>query len=265
MATISDLISSFNSVDRLVISSTTTRKIACWVTSMVNIFGLNGTALPDDDTIGWSGIGISEEAKPYLIPLSKLRDCLRQKARSPEGVTANQAHQLTQSSIQLPTSDISNPNPYSDVLQRFQSQIATIQPSPSLSSQILHICDQIRDVDLWSLDIYLEDREGAQPALIRPVTKELRAARHEREERERQKHAAKLERDIEAGAKADKGRLSQQDMFRTEEYSEWDQEGLPLKDKEGVELTKSRTKKLKKDWERQKKLHEAWIERHSGG
>lgn len=54
-------------------------------------------------------------------------------------------------------------------------------------------------------------------------------------------------------------------MFRTEEYSEWDQEGLPLKDKEGVELTKSRTKKLKKDWERQKKLHEAWRERHLGG
>jgi cysteinyl-tRNA synthetase len=34
---------------------------------------------------------------------------------------------------------------------------------------------------------------------------------------------------------------------------------LPVKDKEGKEVAKSRSKKLRKDWERQKKLHEAWV------
>lgn len=48
-------------------------------------------------------------------------------------------------------------------------------------------------------------------------------------------------------------------MFRTSEFSEWDEEGLPVKDHEGKEVAKSRGKKLRKDWERQRKLHEAWL------
>ena len=57
----------------------------------------------------------------------------------------------------------------------------------------------------------------------------------------------------------EKGKLSHLDMYRTSEYSDWDAEGLPTKDQEGKEVAKSRGKKLKKDWERQKKLHEAWL------
>lgn len=48
-------------------------------------------------------------------------------------------------------------------------------------------------------------------------------------------------------------------MFQTEEYSAWDADGIPTKDKDGEELTKSRRKKLVKDWERQKKAHEAFL------
>ena len=35
-----------------------------------------------------------------------------------------------------------------------------------------------------------------------------------------------------------------------------DADGVPTHDKEGKELTKSALKKLKKDWEKQKKLYE---------
>jgi cysteinyl-tRNA synthetase len=48
------------------------------------------------------------------------------------------------------------------------------------------------------------------------------------------------------------------EMFRTSEFSAWDADGLPTADAEGKEVAKSRSKKLRKDWERQKKLHEAW-------
>lgn len=95
-------------------------------------------------------------------------------------------------------------------------------------------------------------------SLIRPVTKELRAAKAEQEAREEQKRKAKEEREKEAAAKADKGKLSHLDMFRTAEYSAWDEEGLPLKDAKGEEITKSKAKKLRKDWERQRRVHEAW-------
>lgn len=49
-------------------------------------------------------------------------------------------------------------------------------------------------------------------------------------------------------------------MFRTEEYDEWDKDGIPLKDKEGNEITKSKGKRLRKEWERQRKMHEKWVE-----
>ena len=48
------------------------------------------------------------------------------------------------------------------------------------------------------------------------------------------------------------------EMFRTSEFSAWDADGLPTHDVEGKEVAKSRAKKLRKDWERQKKAHEAW-------
>ena len=48
-------------------------------------------------------------------------------------------------------------------------------------------------------------------------------------------------------------------MFRTEEFSAWDEDGLPTKDKEGADVPKSKTKKFKKEWEKQKKLHEEYL------
>lgn len=104
----------------------------------------------------------------------------------------------------------------------------------------------------------MEDRADDLPAIIRPVTKELRATRTEQAAKEEQRRIAKMEREKDAAARADKGKLSHLEMFKTADYSAWDNEGLPLKDQDGNEITKSKSKKLRKDWERQKKLHEAW-------
>ena len=148
--------------------------------------------------------------------------------------------------------------PYKDVLQNFRSETGSLKDSANLSKDILVLCDRVRDVDLWDLGIYLEDRDGDQPALIRPVTKELRASRMEKEGREEQKQMAKQQREREAAAKAEKGRQSHLDMFRTDDYSAWDDDGLPTKDKEGKDLAKSKAKKLRKEWEKQKERHQAW-------
>ena len=50
-------------------------------------------------------------------------------------------------------------------------------------------------------------------------------------------------------------------MFRTEEYSEWDEDGLPTRGGDGGELTKSRRQRLRKLWEKQKRLYEPVLER----
>ena len=264
MQIISDLVSHSNAAEKGSSSSADIFEVARWVTKMVNILGLNGSAVPEAQAIGWSGIDIPECAKSYLYPLSSLRDQLRSKARSADNFGPQVVQAICRNSKPDSSSEaqlngtIDSNNPYAEVASNFEDEVMTLKDSPSFSKEVLQLCDRLRDTDLWNLDIYLEDRDGEQPALVRPVTKELRALREEKEERERSRLTAKAERDKEATAKADKGRMSHLDMFRTEEYSEWDQDGLPTMDKEGEELTKSKVKKLKKDWDRQKKLHEAW-------
>lgn len=260
MNTISDLISTFNSSDKTSIGLETTKKIARWITSLVNIFGLNGDAQPADPQIGWSGVKIPEDGKPYLLALSRLRTDLRQKARAKGGLPKEAFQEIFNSVYQAPPPDSSS-NPFEKVLLNFQSEIRSLSDdSSTLLKSILELCDRVRDVDLWDMGVYLEDRDGGQGTLIRPVTKSLRQARQEKEERDNQKDKARKEREAEAAAKAEKGKLSPRDMFKTEEYSQWDANGMPVKDATGEEITKSKGKKLKKDWDRQNKLHEDWLE-----
>jgi len=47
-------------------------------------------------------------------------------------------------------------------------------------------------------------------------------------------------------------------MFRDDRFSAWDEDGIPTKTKEGEEVTKNALKKLKKQWDVQKKSHEEW-------
>ena len=261
MEIISKLISTYNSEKE--VSRSAALSIAAWVTSMVNIFGLNGDPGPTPSPVGWTGVGVPEQAKPLLITLSRKRDELRERAKL-QNISQQDLTPVSHPSLSQPFLEAqkSVPAPFVEILESFNRDLANIDVSKSakdIAIDVLGLSDQLRDVALWNQDVYLEDRDG-EPALIRPVTRELRAARQEREERERLKQKAKEEREKEAAAKMNKGRLDPKDMFRTDEFSAWDNDGLPTKDKEGGEITKSRKKKLQKDWERQKKLHEAWTE-----
>jgi cysteinyl-tRNA synthetase len=52
--------------------------------------------------------------------------------------------------------------------------------------------------------------------------------------------------------------IKPEDMFRNDGfYSEYDSSGIPTKDILGVEISKSMTKKMKKEWEKQKKLYDS--------
>lgn len=256
MSKISELISTYNTTVKSRMEEQRTKDVAKWVTSMVNIFGLNGIASADDSTVGWSGISIPGAAVSIIYPLSEVRDELRRKTRSAEGlnpsnVNTGKLHELLTSHHQT--------EPYSGIVAKFVKDVDALAASKTdISKDILQLCDRLRDVDLWDLGIYLEDREDDLPALVRPVSRDLLAARHEKEDRERQKQKAKADREQEAASKAEKGSLNQLEMFRTKEYSAWDAEGLPTMDAVGEEITKSRSKKLRKDWERQKKLHDIW-------
>lgn len=265
MDKISRLITAYNAVDPSTVSQATTKSVAAWVTEMVTLFGLNGTAtLETATTIGWSGVDVPEGSKPILISLSQRRDFLRRKAKADSVVKDDLTPILVPPSSQtLSDAQTRTRASFVEVLKNINRDIEDLDVTKSakdLSKDVLNLCDRIRNVDLWEHDVYLEDREGNKPALIRPVTRDLRASKEQEQARERKKQDDKEKRVKDAAAKAEKGRLSHKEMFQSQEFSAWDDDGLPTKDKEGEDITKSKRKKLQKDWERQKKLHEAWRE-----
>jgi cysteinyl-tRNA synthetase len=256
MHTISEIITKYNSADKATLNPKDVEAAARWVTSLVNTLGLNGATPADSTEIGWSGIDVPEEAKPFLYPLSTMRDTLRQAARSKEGISSEQIEEAVK---ETSPSDVSeSAKPYAEVLSNFRTKVSSLKSSDSAGKDILALCDRVRDIDLFDLGIYLEDRDNL-PALVRLVTRDMIQAREEKEARAKQKLLEKQKREQEALKQLEKGKLSHLEMFRTNEYSAWDDEGLPTRDAAGEELTKSRTKKLRKDWERQKKAHEAWL------
>ncbi|XHF99958.1 hypothetical protein AWENTII_003437 [Aspergillus wentii] len=257
MYTISDLISKYNSADKSTLNPKDVEATAQFVTSIVNTFGLNGTATADSKEIGWSGIDIPEEARAFLYPLSTIRDSLRQAARSSTGVSSEEVAKIIASGS-APEEVPESAKPYATVLSDFRTKVTSLDQSDNIGKEILSLCDKVRDIDLFDVGIYLEDRDS-QPALIRPVTRELIQAREEKAAKALQKQAEKEKKEREALERLEKGKLSHLEMFRTNEYSAWDQDGLPTRDAAGEEIAKSRSKKIRKDWERQKKLHETWL------
>lgn len=265
MSTLSALINAYNSAKKSDLTADDHRNTGLFVTRMVNIFGLNGNEPANTDTIGWKGIDVPDLAKEYVYPLAKMRDELRQAAIA-KAITAEKVQEIVSTSPGLeepPPSGRPRPS-YARALSEFsRSALEVTGPAESkdLNKQILALCDRVRDVDLWQLDIYLEDRENA-PSLVRPVTEGLKAARREREDKARAKEEAKKKREQEAQEKLQKGKLAPSEMFKpphSEEYSAWDPDGVPTAAKDGSALSANRVKKLKKEWDAQRKAHEKYL------
>ncbi|PSN74534.1 hypothetical protein BS50DRAFT_478394 [Corynespora cassiicola Philippines] len=260
MRAVSGLITDYNSADKAGLSDEVSFEIARWITRIVCIFGLDGSADPNDGNIGWSGIDIPAEAKEFVYAASRERDEIRKHAIAGDlsGELLTSILAKDKPSRQQPAASI----PYAEALSTFQDNVKELAEKKAPAKDFLALCDRLRDLDLWDLGIYLEDRENA-PAMVRPVDAELRAAREQKEAIARQKLEAKQKREREEAEKkaklAEQAKISHKDMYRTEEYSAWDEDGLPTKDKEGADVPKSKTKKLKKEWEKQKKLHEEYL------
>lgn len=157
--------------------------------------------------------------------------------------------------------------PYVKVLSTFRDNVRSMAIDKIDSVEYLKLTDSLRDNDLLKLNIALDDRNG-QNALIKFLSddekNDMLKLLQEKEAREEAKRLKKLEQQ-KANAKKEEERkakasVSPLDMFRNnEQYSAWDEQGIPTKDKDGNEITKSMTKKLKKQWEQQKKLHEEYF------
>lgn len=139
--------------------------------------------------------------------------------------------------------------------------------------EILNLSDRVRDDVLPVLGVRLEDRGVDQSSvwkledsetLVKEIQRKKEGERQKKEEAARQK----AEREAKKAEELQKGRLSPQDMFRESseyagKYSAFDDSGIPSKDAEGKELSKSAMKTLMKARARQEKLHAKYLEAQS--
>lgn len=268
MQTLADLVSEVNSSSS--VSDSTLVTISSYITRMVTVFGLDGKAnegvFTDDSRITWSGIHIPEPAQPYVYPAASLRDSVRQQARS-SSLDYENISKLAEETKPMQETASDESRPYKEVLDQFRTSVKDLAEKKAPGKDLLALCDQLRDTHLWRLGIYLEDRDS-QPALVRPLSRDMVAARAEHENAAAAKQKAKEAR-LEAEAEKkraldEKAKQSHLEMYKTAEYSEWDADGLPTKEADGKEVAKSKRKKLVKEWERQKKLHDGWLKNNAG-
>lgn len=153
--------------------------------------------------------------------------------------------------------------PYVKCLSKFRDEVRNLAIGNADKKEYLNLTDRVRDVDLLDLNVAVDDRAG-QGALVKFITSEERKTiLEERAEGERRK-ADKVAKDkarkekaaAEEAEKVAKASIPPQEMFKDPKlYSEWDEEGIPTKDKDGNEITKSMAKRLKKQWLNQEKVY----------
>lgn len=209
----------------------TLRAVSDWVTRMLRIFGLGEG--PEADARGKRIIGWGQ-------------------ARA-EGTNGSNGEDREAVLV-----------PYLRALSTFRDSVRRLAREEGKASEILALCDQLRDNDMVDLGVALDDQDDGR-ALVKLVPAEqLRAARDEKAAAAKAKAAQKAASQAAAEAKRreklEKGKISPKDLFRSSsEYSKWDGEGMPTHDAQGEELPKSRVKKLKKEWDQQAKLHKAYL------
>ncbi|TFK44293.1 tRNA synthetases class I (C) catalytic domain-containing protein [Crucibulum laeve] len=201
--------------------------IAKWIGQMLRMFGLGEG---DISEIGWGqadqgegSVNREEVLMPYLRSLSSFRDNVRK---------------------------------------------AAMAKSDTALKEILALCDKLRDVDLVPLGVALDDQEDGQ-ALVKLVSPaDLIKSRDEKRAQADAK-AAKKVASVEAERqkrlqKLEKGRTAPQNMFKPPNvpegtYGSYTEQGIPLTDAEGKELSRNQAKKAQKDWVTQQKMHDEFL------
>ncbi|KAL2018614.1 hypothetical protein VTK56DRAFT_584 [Thermocarpiscus australiensis] len=261
--------------------------VARWVTKIVGIFGLDASAQPPYDGLGWSSASAAAPAnvdpqaavKPYAAVFAKVKADV-------EALNLTGASVLSLLEQQTPEAEFAELEksgerdveklalPYIRATSRLRDELRAIVSSaalePKTKQAILALSDRIRDYDLTDLGVQLDD-QADKPSLIKfvPAAK-LIAAREEKAallaEKARQKEEARKAREKAEEEKWAKAKVPPLEMFKGDaKYREWDADGLPTKLADGSEVPKSQVKKLRKEWERQKKLHEEYLAKFGNG
>ncbi|KAG3284430.1 cysteinyl-tRNA synthetase [Ictidomys tridecemlineatus] len=155
--------------------------------------------------------------------------------------------------------------PYLQVLSEFREGVRKIAREKKVP-EVLQLSDALRDDILPELGVRFEDHEGL-PTVVKLVDRETllrereEKKRVEEEKRKKKEEAARRKREQEA-AKLARMKIPPGEMFLSEsdKYSKFDENGLPTHDTEGKELSKGLSKRLRKLYEAQERLHEEYLQ-----
>uniref|UniRef100_A0A669DTP2 Cysteine--tRNA ligase, cytoplasmic n=1 Tax=Oreochromis niloticus TaxID=8128 RepID=A0A669DTP2_ORENI len=160
--------------------------------------------------------------------------------------------------------------PYLTVLSDFREHVRKIAREQKVT-ELLQLCDVVRDDMLPELGVRLEDHEGL-PTVVKLVDKETLLKEREEKKRVREDiitHRVKIFMFLLLFqmAKLAKMKIPASEMFRseTDKYSKFDETGFPTHDVEGKELSKGQAKKLRKLYETQEKLHNEYLQMNQNG
>ncbi|KAI1007311.1 Cysteine--tRNA ligase [Podosphaera aphanis] len=247
---------------------------ARWITKIVGIFGLDANASPPYDGIGWksktldASLTPKEAVKNFVNVYQRVKSEVESLKLDSNLISNLLCEDVDSNFNELEEAGVRDQEtlamPYLRAVSRIRDELRKLAPTSSAKKQILALSDEIRDQYLLDLGVYLDDRSVEQGALIKFVPREeLLLQREEKAAKERERLALKeklrLEREKADAERAEKAKIPPTDMFRNDErWGAWDEDGIPTKTKEGTDVPKSALKKLRKDWERQKKVHAEW-------
>lgn len=156
--------------------------------------------------------------------------------------------------------------PYVKALSQFRDEIRNLAIAKADASEFLRLSDNLRS-DLINLGISLDDRPngGALVKFLNEQEKEDFLKQQQAKEQQAKGKELKKQQQAEANAKKEQERLAKmkidpKDLFQDKTlYSEWDEQGIPTKNVDGEEVTKSMRKKLLKQYQQQEKLHAEYL------
>jgi cysteinyl-tRNA synthetase len=152
--------------------------------------------------------------------------------------------------------------PYLNVLTKFREAVR-LSAIAADSKAILEAADALRDEVLPELGVRMEDKGSGKDVVTIWKLDDPAALRKEKALKEQQraeKLAAKEDAAKKLAAKEAQARIPPEELFRgrSDLYSAFDAAGLPTHDDKGEPLTKGASKKLQKELEKQREVHDKW-------
>eukprot|EP00871_Galdieria_phlegrea_P005080 jgi/Galph1/5573/GphlegSOOS_G4255.1 len=155
------------------------------------------------------------------------------------------------------------------VLTIIQSLFPTFQHTflEESVSKVIRELDIIRDERLPELGVRIEDKKTESYWKIEDpeeLKRELARKREQENAKEEEKRKRREEIDKRRQEELTRSQIPPHELFKQGEwkgqFSRFDSDGIPSHDKDGKEISKSLRKKLVKEQEKQKKLHEKYLQ-----